>query len=112
MKGGTHQVPTRKKRTCFKPMPRKWLLDLRGELSQAKVAYGIGMEQGTYNQIEAGKQGFHMNAPRLLALSKVLQVSLEEICIKESDYLYDLAKLNPGWYDGIFNFYEKAKKEK
>ena len=106
-------MPTRKKkRPSFRTSPRKWLLDLRGDLSQAKVAYGIGMEQGTYNQIEAGKQGFHMNAPRLLALSKVLNVPLEEICTKESDYLYDLAKQNPGWYDGIFNFYERTKKEK
>lgn len=85
---------------------RTWLVNRRIELklTQLLVANSMGLQLTTYNQIECGKQGFQMNAPRLLALAKVLQMPVEDVCIKETKYLISIVKKNPNWRYASFMY--------
>lgn len=75
---------------------RQYLINYRfvANLTQEKVAEGIGVALPTYNAIENGKQGNLMNAPKLVALAAILNVKLDELCAQEIAYLDKVNSLN------------------
>lgn len=90
-------MATRKKNyKNFKYVPRLYLSKLREAkgLSQIRFASKIQMDRPTYNQIENGKQGFLMNARRLMKIAEVLGVPVEMVCREEIAYLDEVDKVN------------------
>ena len=83
-----------------KPFFRTYLYEMREKTnkSQAQVAEEAGFDHSTYNQIECGKQGFNMNAYRLILLSRALCVPLERLVRAEAKYYEDWMKLNDKHY--------------
>ncbi|MBQ6921328.1 MAG: helix-turn-helix transcriptional regulator [Bacilli bacterium] len=71
-------------------MPQRYYLkDLRVKLrkTQKQIATRMGVEVFVYCNIENGKRGSLMNAKKLYALAKALEISLDELCKWEIEYL-------------------------
>ena len=71
-------------------MPQRYYLkDLRVKLrkTQRQIATRMGVEVFVYCNIENGKRGSLMNAKKLYALAKALEISLDELCKWEIEYL-------------------------
>ena len=75
---------------------RNYLYKRRHELnmSQAAVAYAMGMEISTYNQIENGKLGNLMNTFWLSRLSKALKVPIDYLVESECYYFVKYCEVN------------------
>lgn len=89
-------MPTKRKDENYKFAVRSWLVNLRADANytQEEVANGIGMDRATYNQVENGKQGALMNAPKLLAIADFFKLDVKYICYLESEYLKKVESLN------------------
>ena len=61
---------------------RYYIKDLRVKLrkTQKQIATRMGVEVFVYCNIENGKRGSLMNAKKLYALAKALEISLDELC--------------------------------
>lgn len=95
MKGG-FKMPTKRKDSSYKCVVRSWLVNLRSDAgyTQEMVANGVNMDRATYNQIENGKQGALMNAPKLLAIADFFKLDVKYICFLESEYLKKVETMN------------------
>lgn len=77
-------------------MPQRYYLkDLRVKLrkTQKQIATRMGVEVFVYCNIENGKRGSLMNAKKLYALAKALEISLDELCKWEIEYLNLIEKI-------------------
>lgn len=79
----------------MKMPPRYYLKDLRVKLrkTQKQIATRMGVEVFVYCNIENGKRGSLMNAKKLYALAKALEISLDELCKWEIEYLNLIEKI-------------------
>ena len=93
--------PKNPRKTFF----RTYLYEMREKInkSQAQVAEEAGFDHSTYNQIECGKQGFNMNAHRLILLSRALCVPLEKLVRAEAKYYEAWMKINNKQYAAMGN---------
>ena len=76
------------------PVARFYLMERRYELNitQARVATLARIEPIVYNQIENGKRGNCMSAPKLIALAGALEWRVETLVAKEAKYLEQIGK--------------------
>ena len=58
---------------------REWLKNLRGDRSSAEIAEKLGMTQQYYNYIENGKRQMNMDLQLCVKLSKIFDISVEQI---------------------------------
>ena len=58
---------------------REWLKNLRGDKSSAEIAEKLGMTQQYYNYIENGKRQQKMDLQLCVKLSKIFDISVEQI---------------------------------
>ena len=58
---------------------REWLKTLRGDKSCAEIAEKLGMTQQYYNYIENGKRQMNMDLQLCVKLSKIFDISVEQI---------------------------------
>jgi len=93
-KGGV--LMTQKKNRRFVYLKREYLLERRKKLglTQYVLAERSGFDVIAYNQIENGKLGNLMNAPKLVGLAQALEIPLETLCEEEIVYLESLKSLN------------------
>lgn len=75
---------------------RNYLVSFRANagLSQYAVAKEADIPQCRYNQIEAGKCGFLMNATILCDLAKALKIPIDTMCCEEARYLEEIRTIN------------------
>lgn len=68
---------------------RKWLVDLRGTLTQMEVALRAGMSRGAYSNIENGKRDPSVSTAKKIAnaLGFDWRLFFEEKCVEKTQKL-------------------------